>query len=162
MSWNNIEPFYGLGMSSWALALTLMRRKEHARDCNHLYIILGQHCIITKGWLPWPQQGLKLQALPQPGFRKVTEIASASFCPCVPLRYKESVRWQSSHGDTLQPIQQHLDDRLLCGASCFQNQLPKLQLCHNLFSRRYGWNPYQPQPAVTAASEYSAVTQCNL
>lgn len=112
---------------------TLMRRKEHARDCNHFYIISGQHCIIRKGWFPWPQQGLKLQALPQPGFRKETEIARACFCPCVPLRYIVSVRWQCSHHDTLQSIHQHLDGQLLCGASCFQNQLPKLQLCHNLF-----------------------------
>lgn len=134
---------------------TLMRSKEHARDCNHFYIILGQHCIIRKGWFPWPQQRLKLQALPHPGFRKVTEIALASFCPCVPLRIV-LVRWQHSHHDTLQPIHQHLDDQLLCGASCFQNQLPKLHLCHNLFSMQYGWNLYQLRPAVTAASEHSS------
>lgn len=137
---------------------TLMRRKEHARDCNHFYIISGQHCIIRKGWFPWPQQGLKLQALPQPGFRKGTEIALASFCPCVPLRYKVLVRWQSSHRDILQAIHQNSDGQLLCGASCFQNQLPKLQLCHNLFSMQYSWNLYQPQPAVTAASEHSSGT----
>lgn len=132
---------------------TLMRRKEHAWDCNHFYIILGQHCIIRKGWFPRPQQGLKLQALPQPGFWKVTEIALASFCPCVPLRYIVSVRWQRSHHDTRLPIHQHLDDKLLCGASCFQNQLPKLQRCHNLFNMQYGWNLYRPRPAVTSASE---------
>lgn len=136
-------------------SFTLMRRKAHARDCNHFYIILGHHCIIRKGWFPWPQQGLKLQALPQPGFRKVTEIALASFCPCVPPRYKVLVRWQSSHHDTLQPIHQNLDGQLSCGTSCFQNQLPKLQLCLKLFSMQYGWNLYQLRPALTAANELS-------
>lgn len=139
---------YGLGMSSWLWPITLMRTKEHTRDCNHFYIILGQHCIIRKGWFPWPQQGLKLQALPQPGFRKVTEIALASFCPCVLLRYKVSVRWQSNHRDTLQRIHQHSDGQLLCGASCFLNQRPKLQLCLNLFSMQYACNLYQPRAAV--------------
>lgn len=115
---------------------TLMRRKELAMDCNHFYIILGQHCIIRKGWFPWPQQGLKLQALPQPGVRKVTEIALAWWCPCVPLRYIVSVRWQRSDCDTLQPIHHHLDDQLLCGTSCFLKQLPKLQLGLNLFSMK--------------------------
>lgn len=137
-------------------SFTLMRRKEHAWDCNHFYIILGHHYIIRKGWFPWPQQGLKLQALPQPGFRKVTEIALASFCSCVLLRYKVSVRWQSSHRDTLQPIHQNSDSQLSCGASCFQNQLPKLQLYLNLFSMQYGWNLNQLRPALTAASEHLA------
>lgn len=118
---------------------SLMRRREQARGCNHFYIILGHHCIIRKGWFPWPQQGLKLQALPQTGFRKETEIELASFCPCVPQRYKVSVRWRSSHHDTLQPMYQHPDGKLLCGVSCFLNQLPKLQLCYNLFSMQYGW-----------------------
>lgn len=126
---------------------TLMRMKERARDCNHFYIILGQHGIIRKGWFLEPQQGLKLQALPQPGFWKVTEIALASFCPCVLLRYLVSLRWQRSRHDTLLLIHQHWDDTLLCGASCFQNQLPKLQLCHNLFNMHYGWNLYRPRPA---------------
>jgi len=37
-------------VSSRALDLfALMRRKEHARDCNHFYIIQGQCCIIRKG-----------------------------------------------------------------------------------------------------------------
>lgn len=129
MSSNNIEPFLmGFACPRGLWPFTLMRRKEHAKDCNHFYIILGQRCIIRKGWFPWPQWGLKLQAFPQPGFRKVTEIALASFCPCVPLRYKVMVRWQSSNRDTLQPIHQYLNGQLLCGASCFQNQLPKLQL----------------------------------
>lgn len=131
---------------------TLMRRKELARDCNHFYIILGQQCIIRKGWFPWPQQRLKLQALPQPGVRKVTEIALASFFPCVLLRYIVSVRWQCSHCDTLQLIHHHLDDQLLCGASCFQSDLPKLQLSYNLFSMQYGWNLFQLRLAVNESS----------
>lgn len=98
---------------------------------------------------------------PKPGFRKVPEIALVSFCPCVPLRYIASVRWQRSHRDTLQPIHQHLNSRLLCGASCFQNQLPKLQLCCNLFSMPYGRNLYQPGPAMTAATS-TVHTRCCL
>lgn len=133
----------------------LMRRNEHVRDCNHFYIIPGQCHIIRKSRFPRPQKGLKLQALFHPGLWKVTEIALASFCPCVHLCIIASVRWQFSRRSTLLHIYQHFDEELLCGASCFQNQLPKLHLnpfsmqhdgnlyCHNLMWPRQVKNPLE-------------------
>lgn len=46
----SIEPLYmGWACPCGLWLWTLMRRKAHARNCNHFYIISGQDCIIRKG-----------------------------------------------------------------------------------------------------------------